>query len=160
MRARRRMLALAALLCGPPPAAADEPAPAPPRLIAATAPPAAPAPAPAGDVPLRIYEGFGVLGPVRGIRDPAFATDVTVGLVNCGDGSTAVGALALGGWHYTPERPCAADSRGEVRLAPPNAAAAPAAPARAEPAAPAAATAPATPAMRCDPSAWRCTPTP
>lgn len=112
--------------------------------------PAEPLAQPAGQLQVRVYEGFGTLGPVYGAKDDARAVDVAVGLVTCPDGDTEIGAMNIGGMRYDVAGTCRDAGRGSVTVEG-------AAPSGAAPVA-AAGTAPAAGGViRCDPGAWRCT---
>jgi hypothetical protein len=143
------LLALAAL--GPARAADPPPAQATGwRAGTRPAAPAAPAAEPAGQMRVRVYEGFGTLGPVYGARDTPLAVDVDLGLVTCPDGDTEIGTMDIGGMRYDVAGTCDDVARGAVTVH--GAATAGAAPVAQAGTAPAA-----RGPIRCDPATWRCT---
>jgi hypothetical protein len=112
---------------------------------------------PAANLRIRVYEGFGTLGPVYdhgGV--PPYAVDVDVAMAVCPDGNTEISSLDIGGWQYRLGTTC--QERG-------NRAVAGSAKVHADPKSPvppAAAAAPeSTPphVIRCDPNTWNCAPT-
>jgi hypothetical protein len=128
---------------------AQESAPAPPATIIRTQQPAAVPASPAGQLQVRVFEGFGTLGPVYGARDTPLAVDVGIGLATCPDGNTEISAINIGGWRYDVAGTCnAVANRGAIRVE-----GATAEPLGAEPA-PAATGNPGV--IRCDPATWRC----
>lgn len=136
-------------------AGAADPPPARTGWNAGTRPPAAepPAAAPAGQMQVRVYEGFGTLGPVYGAKDTPLAVDVGLGLVTCPDGDTEIGAMNIGGARYDVAGTCRGTERGSVTVEGATGATRPVA--QAGPAADAA-----RGIIRCDPSTWRCASTP
>lgn len=103
-------------------------APSPPpgtKILGATSRPTPPAPQPAGQMQLRVYEGFNTLGPIYDARgsgssgrrndDTQLGIDVAVGLVECADGNTRIDAMNIGGWRYDVAQACSDTSpRGAV----------------------------------------------
>lgn len=88
---------------------------------------------------IRVYEGFGTLGPVYGHRYPAYGIDVQARMESCHDGNTRISGLNIGGWDYQLSGSCAdADQT--------------AAPARPE----SDSITGTSSVIRCDPATWNC----
>lgn len=101
---------------------------------------------------IRVYEGFGTLGPVYGHRHPAYGIDVQARMETCREGNTRISGLNIGGWNYQLSGSCEdADQRASVavRGSRPDQTAAPDEPESV------AATDEGT-VIRCDPATWNC----
>jgi hypothetical protein len=112
---------------------------------------------PASGMRIRVYEGFGTLGPLYdqgGV--PPYAVDVGVAMTACPDGNTEISSLEIGGWQYELGTACqehrTGTSSGSVAV---RTVAHPPAPAGKAPAAPT--TQPHV--IRCNPNTWNCVPT-
>jgi hypothetical protein len=70
---------------------------------------------PQSHMQIRVYEGFGTLGPLydhRGV--PPYAVDVGVGMTTCPDGNTEISGLNIGGWHYQLGAACQLTDAGRA----------------------------------------------
>lgn len=66
---------------------------------------------------IRVYEGFGTLGPVYGHRHPASGIDVQARMRTCRDGNTRITGLNIGGWNYQLSGSCEdVDQRASVAV--------------------------------------------
>lgn len=114
--------------------------------------------APTSNMRIRVYEGFGTLGPLYdhgGV--PPYAVDVGVAMTACPDGNTEISSLDIGGWQYELGTACQEHGTGTssgsvtVRTVPqlpaPTAAAPPPPTTQSH-------------VMRCNPNTWNCAPTP
>jgi len=101
---------------------------------------------------IRVYEGFGTLGPVYGHRHPAYGIDVQARMETCRDGNTRISGLNIGGWNYQLSGSCEdADQHASVavRGSRPDQTAAPAEPESDS-------TTGQGTVIRCDPATWNC----
>jgi hypothetical protein len=101
---------------------------------------------------IRVYEGFGTLGPVYGHRHPAYGIDVQARMETCRDGNTRISGLNIGGWNYQLSGSCEDAEQGAsvaVRGRRPDQTAAPAEPESDS------STGRST-VIRCDPATWNC----
>jgi hypothetical protein len=96
-----KAVVVALMLIAPTAGSSENVADGPDRQKPASAPAPATVAVPQASTQIRVYEGFGTLGPIydqRGV--PPYAVDVGVGLTACPDGNTEITSLNIGGWLY------------------------------------------------------------